>query len=96
MDLLSARLKIFKDITATAQNEEIAGKRVRVASTEGLILLKLVAFRVQDQADLLALVAANSTELDLEILQGWYQQVGTLADGRWQWFLDVLREVEDI
>jgi hypothetical protein len=45
------------------------GHTVRVATPEGLILTKMVAFRTQDQADIDTLLTANRDEIDSELIR---------------------------
>ena len=51
---------------------------IRIASVEGLILLKLVAYRTQDQVDIENLVAANSDKLDLDWIKAEWQNLASL------------------
>jgi len=54
----------------TARPRKTGSKhRIRVASAEGLILLKLLAFRTQDQLDIENLVAANGDQIDVAWIQ---------------------------
>jgi hypothetical protein len=49
------------------------GHNLRVAAPEGLILTKLVAFREQDQADIVTLLAANRMNIDLDLIRREWQ-----------------------
>ena len=60
-------------IHATGIESSIAGKRVRVAGAEALIVLKLKAYRDQDKADLQHLLATNKN-LDRPLLDAWVQK----------------------
>ena len=42
---------------------------IRVATAEGLILTKMLAFRSQDQVDIETLLIANSDEIDIELIR---------------------------
>ncbi len=81
VDLLSAVLGLFAGVAKAATWEVVHGTRLRVASAEGLSILKLIAFRPQDQADLQGLVAANRS-LDAPLLRKWYAMVGEVVDDR--------------
>jgi hypothetical protein len=83
IDLLSAVLGLFTDVVKTASWEVVHCARLRVASPEGLIILKLIAFRPQDQADLEGLIATNRS-LNVSLLREWYSKVGEIGDDRWQ------------
>jgi hypothetical protein len=63
------------------------GGGIRVATAEGLILLKLFAFRLQDQTDIEALVTANQSALDIDWITTEWQTVFEPDDPRMQWFL---------
>ena len=43
-----------------------------------------MAFRPQDQADIMGLVATNRGALDVDRIRTWYCQVGETTDARWQ------------
>ncbi len=85
VDLLSAVVGLFADVVKTAAWETVHGTRLRVASAEGLIILKLIAFRPQDQADIQGLVEMNRA-LDVALLREWYKKVGEIGDDRWDLF----------
>jgi hypothetical protein len=53
-----------------------------VASAEGLILLKLLAYRTQDQLDIENLVAAHRETLDLAWIQAEWATVAAADDPR--------------
>lgn len=61
------------------------GHRLRVASPEGLILTKLVAFREQDQADIATLLAANQATIDLTLIRREWQPYADLEKERTIW-----------
>ena len=94
IDLMSAALGIFGEVVKSAKWETVRGRRLRVASAEGLILLKLIAFRPQDEADLMGLIATNRGVLDVSRIREWYGQVGEFTDARWQALERMLAEVE--
>jgi hypothetical protein len=61
-----------------------------VATAEGLILLKLLAFRLQDQTDVEALVAANQAVLDVDWIKAEWQTIFEPEDPRMRWFLGLV------
>jgi hypothetical protein len=61
------------------------GHSLRVATAEGLILTKLVAFREQDQADILTLLAANQADIDVELIRREWQPYTDLEAARTAW-----------
>lgn len=65
---------------------------MRVASAEGLILLKLIASRSQDDADIASLLAANRGRLDLAWVETEWVKLFTIDDPRWQRYLAAVSE----
>ncbi len=61
-----------------------------MASVEGLILLKLLAYRIQDQLDIENLIAANRDHLDVAWIQAEWQTLAGLDDPRMRRFLEML------
>lgn len=51
----------------------------------GLILMKLLAYRLQDQADIEALVAANRGVLDVDWIRREWEAIFPIDDPRWCW-----------
>jgi hypothetical protein len=77
IDWLKPVVAVYQHVIDQARRENLLGCSVPIASAEGLILTKLIAFRGQDQVDLENLVAANQGQLDLDFIRrGWL----TLAD----------------
>lgn len=62
-----------------------AGHSLRVATAEGLILTKLIAFRAQDQADIATLLAANQADIDLALIRREWQPYAALEPARTAW-----------
>ncbi len=67
---------------------------IRIASAEGLILLKLVAFRSQDQVDIENLVAANRDTLDLDWIRAEWQSLADLNDPRMNRLIELVSKSE--
>jgi hypothetical protein len=66
------------------------GHSVRVATPEGLILTKMVAFRPQDQADIEALLSANRDHIDLDLIHREWSAVATGEEARTAWLQDAI------
>ena len=66
VDWIKALLPLFRRILDRAHWEEIGGRPVRVADAEGLLVLKLIAMRPQDQQDIQGILSANHGSLDLD------------------------------
>ena len=95
VDLIGAPIPAYQQVVELATWEDFFGTKVRVASAEGLIFLKLVAFRPQDQADLWPVLAANRRTLDLDIVRRLYAQVAQIGDQRWQYLERIIRELDE-
>ncbi len=75
VDCLKAVIPVFHRILERARPEQFGQQIVRVADAEGLLLLKLIAFRPLDQEDMRGILAANVDRLELD----WVRQEATLA-----------------
>jgi len=85
-------LPAFEHILARGRWEDIGDHPVRVADAEGLLLLKLIAFRARDQEDIKGILAANSGNLDLGwVRKEWLQLVGK-GDLKTDQFEELVRE----
>lgn len=73
VDLLKPVLPVFHRIIERASDEAFNDQVVRVADAEGLLLLKLLAFRPLDQEDIRGILTKNAGGLDLE----WVRQEAT-------------------
>ena len=71
-----------------ATDEPWLHRQIRIASAEGLILLKLLAFRPQDQVDIENIVLANRKTLDLDWIRTEWQTVASLDDPRMKRLLE--------
>ena len=90
VDWLKPVLPAYRHVIDTATEEAGVGPTIRVATAEGLILLKLLAFRLQDQTDIEALVAANRDTLDVEWIKAEWQAIYPLDDPRMGWLINEL------
>jgi hypothetical protein len=82
VDWLKPVLPIYQHVLDRATEETWQGHAIRVASPEGLILLKLLAYRTQDLLDIENLVAAQGDSLDLDWIRSEWQAIATLDDPR--------------
>lgn len=90
VDWLKPLLPAYRHVLERSQMESGPEGLIRVATAEGLILLKLLAFRLQDQTDVEALVAANHGALDIDWINAEWRSVFEGDDPRMQWFLGLL------
>jgi predicted nucleotidyltransferase len=82
VDWLKPVLPAYQHVLDRAKDVVWLGHRVRVASAEGLILLKLLAWRTQDQLDIENLVAAHADTLDLDWIRAEWATIADAADPR--------------
>jgi len=88
LDWLKPMLPVYRHVLDQARLEPGPTVAIRVATAEGLILLKLLAFRLQDQTDIESLVAANRDTLDVEWIKREWQTIFDLDDPRMLWLLE--------
>jgi hypothetical protein len=89
IDLLKPIPPAYQHVLDRSTNESWLGQPIRIATAEGLILLKLFAFRTQDQLDIENLVAANREALDTDWLRAEWQSVASLDDARMQRLMEL-------
>ncbi len=70
IDWLQPDLPIYVHVLDTADRQPWRDTGLNVATSEGLILTKMVAFRPQDQADIVTLLAANRNVIDVSMIRG--------------------------
>lgn len=80
VDLLKTVIPAFEHILNRAPEEKFGEHSLRVADAEGLLLLKLLAFRPVDQDDMQALLSAHPGRLDLDWVRQEARQSGTSAE----------------
>lgn len=66
------------------------GCSVRIATAEGLILTKMVAFRPQDKVDIETLLIANRDEIDLGLIRREWSAVAVGEEARTAWLEDAI------
>lgn len=93
LDWLKPMLPVYRHVLNQARLEPGPTVAIRVATAEGLILLKLMAFRLQDQTDIESLVAANREALDIEWIEREWQTIFDIDDPRMLWLLEQLGEM---
>jgi hypothetical protein len=67
-----------------------AGRTVRVAAAEGLILMKTASFRPQDQLDVETLLIANRDDLDVGLIRQEWSAVAAGEEARTAWLESAL------
>ncbi len=92
IDWMQPILPLYARVLAAAKREPWLGSQVSVATAEGLILTKMVAFRPQDQADIVALLAANRDAIDTDLIRSeWAPFADTEAD-RTVWLANAITQ----
>ncbi|MCA9792683.1 MAG: hypothetical protein KC910_12840, partial [Candidatus Eremiobacteraeota bacterium] len=74
LDLQVGSSEFHLSVIARAASVTLAGVRVKLATREDLILMKLVAFRPIDRAD--AIDLATGADLDKAYLELWVERLG--------------------
>jgi hypothetical protein len=92
IDWLKPLIPIYIHILDRATDETWLGQPIRIASVEGLILLKMIAFRSQDLIDIQNLVAANRDKLDLDWIRSEWQTIAQIDDARMCRLLELVDE----
>lgn len=82
IDWLKAVLPTFERILERSKTERIGDRPLKVADAEGVILLKLIAFRQRDQEDIRSILAANAGRLDLDWIRREWLQLADAEDPR--------------
>jgi hypothetical protein len=70
------------------------GHRIQVASVEGLILMKMVSFRPQDQLDIESLLIANRGEIDAGLIRREWATVAPGEENRTAWLEQTLTRLD--
>ena len=92
VDWLKPILPLFQHVIDAADEKEMFGQRIRIATAESVILTKLVALRRQDQLDIEDLLAANRDRLDLDLIRREWSTVSSAEDARTESFEAMLNE----
>ena len=90
IDWLKSVLPAYVHVLDRATEETWLNQPIRIASAEGLILLKLLAFRTQDQVDIENLVAAHRDTLDLDWIRAEWQALASFDDPRMRRLMEIV------
>lgn len=86
IDWLKPVLPFYARTLADARPVDWSGGRpVQVATAEGLILTKMVAFRPQDQVDITTLLTANRDAIDIGLIREEWSPFAASEPGRTAW-----------
>lgn len=87
VDWLKPVIPVYQHVLDRATEEKWLDRPIRVASAEGLILIKLLAYRTQDKLDIENLVAAHRGTLDLDWIRSEWATVAAADDPRMAWLV---------
>ena len=91
IDWLKPVLPLYSRTLADASPLEwTEGRTIRVATAEGLILTKMVAFRPQDQIDIETLLTANRDDIDIDLIREEWSPFATTEADRTSWLEAVI------
>jgi hypothetical protein len=93
IDWMEPRLPLHQHVIDTAAEVIWNGQPVRIASAEGLILLKMVANRGVDRFDIESLVAAKGPSLNIEWIKKEWLAFFELEDPPMQFLLETFAKV---
>lgn len=91
VDLMRPLLPAYAHVLDRAIETQILGRTVRVSSAEGLIVMKLIADRPQDRADVQELLAVYEANIDADFVRAELDTVMKADDPRREQFETWLR-----
>lgn len=83
VDLLQPLTPSHAHVLDRAIQANIMGREVRISSAEGLVVMKLMAMRPQDEADIRDILTAYGAKLDLEFIRAELATFSAPDDPRW-------------
>src|SRR5207245_491164 len=89
IDWLKPVVPLYQHVIDQARREDFLDCSFPIASPECLILVKLIAFRGQDQVDIENLLAANQGQLDLDFVRREWLTVADENDPRYVKFQEM-------
>ncbi|MEW6282903.1 MAG: nucleotidyl transferase AbiEii/AbiGii toxin family protein [Candidatus Eremiobacterota bacterium] len=93
MDVQAGHTEFHAGVLDRARELDMGSFRLRVASVEDLVLLKLLAFRPIDRADAIDLMTLEGPALDTAYLETWASRLG--VEERWQEVVGMTRKPPD-
>lgn len=93
VDWMQPVLPMYARVLDTAQPLAWQGTEINVATAEGLILTKMVAFRGQDKADIETLLAVNRDSIDLDFVFGEWAFLADAEPQRTAWLKDTAARI---
>jgi hypothetical protein len=90
VDWLKPVIPLYQHVLDRATDETLLNQPIRIATAEGLILVKLLAYRPQDVVDIENLVAAHRETLDLDWIQSEWATVGAADHPRMRQLVELV------
>ena len=92
VDLVRPLIPAFSHVLEKAITVDLFGQKVRVSSAEGLLVMKLMAWRSQDEADIRDLLTAYGGKLDLDFVRAELSSFTSPDDPRRERFETLVRQ----
>lgn len=85
IDWIQPVVPLYAHVLDMAELKPWLDTQLRVATAEGLVLTKMVAFREQDQADIVTLLEANRDAIDIDLIRREWQPYAATEPERTAW-----------
>ena len=95
VDFLLTADPLSAHVAAGATDDTFEGERIAIARAEDLIVMKLLAQRVQDLLDIQAMLVANRGRLDFDRVLRWVPELEAWKPGTTALFEKLKREFHD-
>jgi predicted nucleotidyltransferase len=95
VDLMRPVIPAYAHVLERAIETRILGQTVRISSPEGLIVMKLIAMRPQDEADVQDLLSTFAGSLDLDYVRSELDSIADANDPRRKKFERWVRATRD-
>jgi hypothetical protein len=92
VDLMRPVIPTYTRVLERAVTAQVLGQTVRISSAEGLIVMKLIAMRPQDELDVRDLMAAYAGHLDLDFIRAEMETFTEAGDPRRARFEEWVRQ----
>lgn len=92
IDCMQAVIPLYAEVMDHAVATPWFGSVLQVATAEDLVLTKMIAFRLQDQADIVTLLASNHGRLDLDYIRKAWSPFDPSLPERTKWLEDAIAE----
>lgn len=95
IDWIQPITPLYGNVLNSAERKNWEDGTLQVATTEGLILTKLLSFRPQDQVDIESLISAN-LNLNVDLIHREWAIFASKEPSRTTWLNDALRRLQSI